>query len=86
MEKVIKGVEDLKATEMPEADAVIIFSCAGRILALGPLMNNEIEGINDVWNVPLVGMFSNGELARATKGNLEMHNLTTCCVAIKERG
>lgn len=86
MEKVIKGVEDLKATEMPEADAVIIFSCAGRILALGPLMNKEIEGINDVWNVPLVGMFSNGELARATKGNLEMHNLTTCCVAIKERG
>lgn len=86
MEKVIKGVKELKATEMPETDAVIVFSCAGRILALGPLMNKEIEGINDVWNVPMVGMFSNGELARATKGNLEMHNLTTCCVAIKERG
>lgn len=86
MEKVIKGVKELKATEMPEADAVIVFSCAGRILALGPLMNKEIEGINNVWNVPMVGMFSNGELARATKGNLEMHNLTTCCVAIKERG
>ena len=85
MEKVIKGVENLKATEMPEADALIVFSCAGRILSLGPLMPQEIEGIKNVWNVPMVGMFSNGELARATGGNLEMQNLTTCCVAIKEQ-
>jgi hypothetical protein len=85
MEKVIKGVEGLKATEMPEADAVIVFSCAGRILALGPLMNQEIEGIKSVWNAPMAGMFSNAELARATGGNLEMHNCTTCCVALKEK-
>jgi hypothetical protein len=38
-----------------------------------------------VWDVPMVGMFSNAELARATGGNLEMHNLATCCVALKER-
>jgi hypothetical protein len=85
MEKVIKGVEELKAHEMPEADALVIFSCAGRILALGPLMNMEIEGVKNIWKVPMVGMFSNAEMARATKGNLEMHNLTTCCVALKER-
>jgi hypothetical protein len=85
MEKVIKGAEELKTREMPEADALVVFSCAGRILALGPLMNMEIEGINNIWNVPMVGMFSNAELARATKGNLEMHNLTTCCVALKEK-
>lgn len=85
IEKVIKGVEKLKATEMPEADAVVVFSCAGRILSLGPLMTQEIEGIKKVWNVPMVGMFSNAELARATGGNLEMHNLTTCCVALKEK-
>ncbi|MDZ4808517.1 MAG: FIST N-terminal domain-containing protein [Bacteroidota bacterium] len=85
MEKVIKGVEELKATEMPEADAVIVFSCAGRILSLGPLMTEELEGIKNVWNVPMAGMFSNGELARATGGNLEMHNLTTCVIALKEK-
>ncbi len=83
MEKVIKGVEELKKNEMPEADALIVFSCAGRILAFGPLMNQEIEGVKKVWNVPMVGMFSNAELARATGGNLEMHNLTTCCVVLK---
>jgi hypothetical protein len=85
MEKVIKGVEKLKETQMPDADALVVFSCAGRILSLGPLMTQEIEGIKNVWNVPMVGMFSNAELARATGGNLEMHNLTTCCVALKEK-
>ncbi len=85
MEKVIKAAEEMKAAEMPEADAVVVFSCAGRILALGPLMNMEIEGIKNVWNVPMAGMFSNAELARATGGNLEMHNCTTCCVVLKEK-
>ncbi len=85
MEKVIKGVEELKNKDMPEADALIVFSCGGRILSLGPLMTKEIEGVKNVWNVPMVGMFSNAELARATGGNLEMHNLTTCCVALKEK-
>jgi hypothetical protein len=85
MEKVIRGVEKLKATEMPEADALVVFSCAGRIISLGPLMTQELEGIKNVWNVPMAGMFSNAELARATGGNLEMHNLTTCCVALKEK-
>jgi len=84
MEKVVNGVKNLKATEMPEADALVVFSCAGRILSLGPLMNQELEGVKNVWNVPMAGMFSNAELGRATGGNLEMHNLTTCCVALKE--
>jgi hypothetical protein len=85
MEKVVKGLENLKATEMPEADALLVFSCAGRVLSFGPMMNMELEGLKNVWNIPMAGMFSNGELGRATGGNLEMHNLTTCCVAIKEK-
>ncbi len=85
MEKVIKVLDELKATEMPEADALVVFSCAGRILSFGPMMNIEIEGVRKVWNVPMAGMFSMAELGRANNGNLEMHNLTTCCVALKEK-
>lgn len=85
IEKVINGCEDLKATEMPEADALILFSCAGRLVSLGPLISEEIEGIQKVWNVPIAGMFSTSELARATNGNLELHGLTACCVALKEK-
>ncbi len=85
MEQVIKGVQQLKEREMPDADALVVFSCAGRILSFGPMMTDELEGIKKIWNVPMAGMFSNAELARATGGNLEMHNLTTCCVALKEK-
>ncbi|NGP75078.1 hypothetical protein G3570_00420 [Balneolaceae bacterium YR4-1] len=84
MEKVVKGVQNLKDSEMPEADALVVFSCGGRILSFGPMMNAELEGIKEVWNVPMAGMFSNAELGRMSGGNLEMHNLTTCCVALKE--
>lgn len=85
IEKTIKGCEDLKATEMPEADALLVFNCAGRLLAFGPLIGEEIEGIRGVWDVPIAGMFSNAELARATNGNLEMHAFTACTVALKEK-
>jgi hypothetical protein len=49
------------------------------------MMNAEIEGVKQVWNVPMTGMFSYAELGRMAGGNLEMHNLTTCCVALKEK-
>lgn len=83
--EVIQTAHKMKSDETPDADALILFSCGGRILALGPLMNQEIEGVKKVWDVPMVGMFSNAELGRSDGGNLEMHNLTTCCVAIKEK-
>jgi hypothetical protein len=84
IEKVIDGCRNLKKTSMPEADAVIVFNCGGRRAVLGPLMTEELEGIYKVWNAPMAGMFSNAELGRASGGNLEMHNLTTCCVVLKE--
>jgi hypothetical protein len=85
IEKVIQEIEKLKETEMPAADAVIVFNCAGRFMTLGPLLHEEIEGVKKVWGVPMAGFFSFGELARATHGNLEMHNMTTVCVALKEK-
>lgn len=85
LDEVIDGVKVMKEEELPEADAVIVYTCAGRLMAFGPLMSKEIEGLNKIWDVPMVGMFSNAELARATNGDLELHNLTTCCVALREK-
>jgi hypothetical protein len=85
VEKVISDCVDLKAKEMPEADAMIIFSCAGRQVALGPMIRQEIERLKNIWKIPMVGFFSNAEIARANGGNLEMHNLTNCCVVLKEK-
>jgi len=85
IDTVVREIEKLKVTEMPAADAVIVFNCAGRFMTLGPLLHEEIEGVKKVWGVPMAGFFSYGELARATLGNLEMHNMTTVCVALKEK-
>lgn len=84
VEKVISNCRAMQQTDMPDADAVIVFSCAGRQVSLGPMMEQELEGLQNIWNVPMAGFFSNAELARANGGNLEMHNLTTCCVVLKE--
>ena len=45
MQKVIHATAEMKKNEIPEADALIVFSCAGRIIALGPMMSDEIEGV-----------------------------------------
>jgi len=41
--------------------------------------------VHPVCHRSLPALFSNAELARATGGNLEMHNLTACVVALKEK-
>lgn len=85
VEQVINNCSELKENEMPEADAVVVFSCAGRKVALGPMIQLEMDGLKNIWDAPMAGFFSNAELARASGGNLEMHNLTTCVVALKEK-
>lgn len=85
IEEVIRDSKEMKENEMPDADAVIIYSCVGRSVSLGPLVSREIEGLKEIWKVPMVGFFSNAELARATNGRLEMHSITSCCVALKEK-
>lgn len=70
--------------ETPNPDAILVFSCAGRKTAFGPEISKEVEGIYDVWGVPMAGLFCQGELGRAEGGILEVHNLTSCCIALKE--
>lgn len=85
IEKVVDELKDLKEKEMPDVDAVLVFSCAGRKLSLGPLIDEEIKGIYNTWKAPMAGFFCNGEIARATDGNNDLQNLTACCVALKEK-
>jgi len=85
IEKVIEGAEDVKANEFPEAEALVMFSCIGRHVALGPLVGREIEGVRNTFDVPMAGFFSYGEFGRATNGHHEYHNLTCCWLAMKEK-
>ena len=84
VDEVIEKCQELKS-EIPEADAVVVYSCSARFDVLGPVANQEVEEINKIWDAPMAGFFCNGELARAHNGNLEIHNLTACCVVLKEK-
>jgi len=84
VEEVSKNAERIKQDEMPEADALLMFSCIGRLGQFGPLMGDEIEAVRKVFNVPMAGFFTYGEFGRTKNGNNEYHNNTCCWVALKE--
>lgn len=85
VEKVLKEANDLKETTQTDAEALLIFSCAGRLSALGPMANAENEGLYEIWNAPMAGFFTYGEYGRAINGKQEFHSTTCCWVALKER-
>lgn len=85
IDAVINACQGLQQERAPDADAIVYFSCAGRRLSLGPLMKREINTVRDIWNAPLAGFFSLGEIARVTGGANELNNVTSCCVVLKEK-
>lgn len=85
IDKVIKSSTDVKENEMPDADALIIFSCIGRLTSLGPMASIEVEGLADTWHSPMIGFYSLGEFGRVANGNPEFHGTTVSWVALKEK-
>jgi len=83
--EVHQNAENIKQEEMPYADALLMFSCVGRLAQFGPLIGDEIEGVKDVFNVPMAGFFTYGEFGRTKNGNNEFHANTCCWVALKEK-
>jgi hypothetical protein len=79
-----KGFAEYKKDE-PDADALIMFSCAGRQVSLGPYASDEIEGIKEIWNAPMAGFFCFGEIGRVEKGNTEFQNMTCSLAILKEK-
>lgn len=85
IEEVSADARKIKSTEIPEADAMLMFSCIGRLDTFGPLAIDEVKGIRTAFQVPMAGFFTYGEYGRATNGDNEFHNMTCCWVALKEK-
>lgn len=67
------------------ADALLVFSCAGRINVLGPLVQSENEGLQQLWKSPMAGFFSYGEFGRDKQQKAEFHSGACSWVALKEK-
>ncbi|MCK5369739.1 MAG: FIST C-terminal domain-containing protein, partial [Cyclobacteriaceae bacterium] len=85
IDKVIQSARDIKVEGLDSADAMIIFSCIGRLMTLGPLVNEEIKGLNEVWNVPMAGFFSYGEFGSLSGGAPDYVGTMCSWVALKEK-
>lgn len=84
IETALKEFAEYK-NEQYEADALIMFSCAGRQVSLGPYVGDEINGIKEIWNAPMAGFFCFGEIGRVEKDTHEFHNMTCSLAILKEK-
>jgi hypothetical protein len=71
--------------QIPRSDAIVLFSCKGRHLALGPMVEDEISAVHKLWKVPLVGFFTYGEIGPVPQGRCDFHNHTLVPVLINEK-
>ena len=82
---VVESTKTVKEREMPDADALIVFSCIGRLGTFGPMISTEIEGLAATWKKPMIGFFSLGEFGKLDNGSCEFHGTTVSWVALKEK-
>lgn len=85
IDTVIETTKAIKENNMPEADALLVFSCVGRLLSLGPMLPLELDGLAATWNKPMIGFFSLGEFGKLDTGRPEFHGTTVSWVALKEK-
>ena len=85
VDTVVQKARELKSETNAKAEALLIFSCVGRLSALGPMAQQENEGLHEVWNAPMAGFYTYGEFGRAVNGKHEFHSTTCCWVALSEK-
>jgi hypothetical protein len=85
VETVVAKANEIRTRANTDADAVLIFSCASRLSALGPMAQQENNGLASVWKAPMAGFYTYGEFGRAINGKHEFHSTTCSWVALKEK-
>jgi hypothetical protein len=85
VENILESATELKNKSESDAEALLIFSCVGRLSALGPFTTNENEGLSKIWNAPMVGFFTYGEYGTVLNDRQGFHSTTCSWVALKEK-
>ena len=85
IDTVVSKAKAIKIKNNSEADALLIFSCAGRLSALGPMAHEENEALQNVWKSPMAGFYTYGEFGMTENGKQEFHSTTCCWVVLKEK-
>jgi len=73
------------ANNKPKPEALILFSCKARHMSLGPLVEDELAGIHEIWGKDMIGFFTYGEIGMDTDGKTNFYNETCSLVMISEK-
>jgi len=84
IEDTVQGFSEYQV-DHPTTDAMILVSCKARHMSLGPLIEKEIKGIQNLWNKPLIGFFAYGEVGVNAEGDCNFYNETCSLVLIREK-
>lgn len=84
IDETIEGFQKF-ATQKPNTDAILMFSCMARLMSLGPMIEDEIEGIYDIWKKPMIGFFSYGEVGQHKDKISQYYNETCSLVLLHEK-
>jgi len=78
----LKGLQQ----RIQKPDTLLMYSCKARHISLDFMIDEETQGIKDLWfQVPFIGFFSYGEIGAKPGANCDFHNETLSVVAITER-
>ncbi|HVN73112.1 MAG TPA: FIST N-terminal domain-containing protein [Methanoregula sp.] len=86
------GMETVKATirelkeyhaQKPGADLIVLFDCCARHQAAGSRITDEISAIAELWNAPLIGFFTYGEIGHTRTGECNVFNETLSLALLK---
>lgn len=68
-----------------KADAVLLFNCAVRSRAYGPYLNHELKLIHELWQAPLAGFNSWGEIGQTPGMACDFHNTVISTVVLRRK-
>jgi hypothetical protein len=83
VERVVAEVREIHDS-MPNADALLLVSCKARHLALGPMVLDEVQELHNMWNAPMAGYFSYGEIGARNPSECDFHTETCTLVVLRE--
>ena len=84
-----QGIRDATISEtkklkqrVDQAELLIVYSCLGRLMALGPIIEDEVADIQGLWQAPTVGFFTLGEFGGSSTSPADFHNNTCVIVTL----
>jgi hypothetical protein len=84
IEASVAEIQSLQA-DFTNPSCVLAYSCKARHLSLGPMIEQETSGVRNIWEIPLAGVFTYGEIGEKLNSSCDFHNETLSIVVIGEK-